>query len=560
MHFDHYRAEMNRIHQMASAMLDGLLITRDDIILDVNDRLCTMLGYTPQQLIGQPFSTLLPPRHAGSGPDPLAGLPAETEFLTATHEEVPVEVLVGGIHYNGQPAQTIAVRNLTLRRQQEATLRALAYHDPLTGLPNRRLFAELLEAAIDRSSRSGEAFMVAYFDLDGFKLVNDLFGHSIGDRLLIDVGARVGPALGKGEVLARVGGDEFAMLLVGTESEPGTVGPVARAAAALTSVYTIERPHSTPLKIDVTASIGIARYPDHGQTGEALLRCADIAMYRAKADGAAKCRVFQAAMDVELKERVQLEYDLRQSVERNELVLFYQPQVNCHTKALEGFEALLRWNHPVRGLLPPAQFIPIAEETGLIVPLSRWVLETACREAATWPAHLRIAVNVSPLQFRQTDLPGQVGAILAATGLAGERLELEVTESVLLEGERHAIDTIMALKAQNIRIALDDFGTGYSSLSYLQRFPFDTIKIDKAFVTDLGNDPQADAIVEAIIMLAQSLDRAVVAEGVETELQMQSLQAFGCNDVQGYLIGRPAPEPALPKPRPEKQPACCHPG
>jgi diguanylate cyclase (GGDEF)-like protein/PAS domain S-box-containing protein len=555
LNFDRYRAEMNRIHQLASAMLDGLLIVRGGIILDVNDSLCTMLGYTPQQLIGQNLDRVLPPAAPGSATVRLADMRPETELLSATETLVPVELLVRDIEYNGAPAHTVTVRNLTQRRRHEATMAMLAYQDSLTGLPNRRMFMERLEAAIQRSDGTGEPFMVAYLDLDRFKLVNDLFGHSIGDRLLTDVGARVQPALQGSDVLARVGGDEFAMILAAGEPDGSCAGPIGRITAALAAPFIIEREHATTLEIDVTASVGIARYPVHGDTGESLLRCADIALYRVKAAGGGGCKVFEPAMDTELKHRVQLEYDLRHAVERDQLVLFYQPQVDCHTRVLQGFEALLRWNHPVLGLLSPALFIPLAEETGLIVPLSRWVLETACREAATWPGALRVAVNVSPLQFRQAGLPGQVGAILAASGLDGERLELEVTENVLMDGEQHAIDTILALKAQNIRIALDDFGTGYSSLAYLQRFPFDTIKIDKSFVVDLGNDPQADAIVDAIIMLAQSLNRAVVAEGVETELQLQSLQGFGCNQVQGYLLGRPAPVPALPGSTSEKEAA-----
>jgi diguanylate cyclase (GGDEF)-like protein/PAS domain S-box-containing protein len=428
----------------------------------------------------------------------------------------------------------MALRTFELRRGTEAEMRRLAHHDMLTGLPNRLLLAERLEQAIACSGVADRPLSVLYVDLDRFKHVNDLFGHSLGDKLLIAVARRLMTILGPADTLARIGGDEFAIVL------PRSTGSQAVAMAEQV-VSVLEGPFDVGgQQLEVTASIGIACTPGGGTSGDSLLRCADIAMYRAKADRAA-FRVFESAMDEQLHKRRLLEHDLRRAIERQELELHYQPVADCKTGTVEAFEALVRWNHPVHGRIAPGDFIPVSEETGIIIPIGQWVLETACREAANWARPLRVAVNLSPMQFRQRNLVDEVKATLLATGLPAERLELEVTEGVLIDNPERAMMVLSALKALGIRIALDDFGTGYSSLSYLQRFPFDTLKIDRQFISGLGQETQATAIVQVVGLLGRSLNLSVIAEGVETQAQLALLRAQNCDFIQGYLISKPLP-------------------
>jgi len=441
----------------------------------------------------------------------------------------------------GKQRVLVSAHDISEKAAQEAALLAanrrleqMASTDSLTGLPNRHLLGARLAEAIKQSAAADAGVTVLYIDLDRFKPVNDLFGHAIGDTLLVEVAARLSACLGEADTLARLGGDEFAIIL-----------PQSRPIQAALVTTRIMDAMATPFdlqdhQLEIGVSVGIAQYPQDATTGPDLLRCADIAMYRAKDEGNTFC-LFQDKMDAELHDRRTLEQDLRGAILRSELELYYQPLANCLTGELTGFEALLRWNHATRGQIAPGAFIPVAEETGLIVPIGYWVLQTACREAACWPPHLRIAVNLSPLQLRQRNLPDEVGAILADTGISAARLELEVTEGILIDDPDRAMAILSALKAQGIQISLDDFGTGYSSLSYLMRFPFDTIKIDREFIGGLGKEPQADAIVESVAVLAHRLRLAVVAEGVETEDQLHLLQARASTTVQGFLIGRPVP-------------------
>jgi diguanylate cyclase (GGDEF)-like protein/PAS domain S-box-containing protein len=428
----------------------------------------------------------------------------------------------------------MALRTLILRRRSEAEMRHLAHHDTLTGLPNRLLLSERLDHAIGLRREMDGGLSVLFIDLDRFKAVNDLFGHSVGDKLLVAVVERLMTVLRTTDTLARLGGDEFAILLP-------SCGRVQAIALADRIISVMETPFDVGgQQLEVTASVGIAGCPGDAVVGETLLRCADIAMYRAKADRAT-FRVFESAMDAELHKRRLLEHDLRRAIERQELELHYQPVADCKTGAVEAFEALVRWDHPVHGRISPADFIPLSEDTGLIVPIGQWVLETACREAVNWQRPLRVAVNLSPVQFRQRNLPEEVRATLSATGLPPARLELEVTEGVLIDNPERAMTILSSLKGQGIRISLDDFGTGYSSLSYLQRFPFDTLKIDRQFISGLGQETQATAIVQVVGMLGRSLNLSVTAEGVETEAQLAMLRAQNCDYIQGYLISRPLP-------------------
>lgn len=424
--------------------------------------------------------------------------------------------------------------DITDRKRTERLIAHMAHHDSLTDLPNRSTFAAQLQKSLDKAAGDNGSFALICIDLDRFKEVNDVFGHQTGDGLLREVGERL-QAAAEGAFLARLGGDEFSLI--------AAEGPQPATAEALAErlVEAINR----DIEVDgqlmrVGVSVGVAIYPADGTDAKTLQANADAALYRAKSEGRGLVRFFQPSMDESLRERRVLQHDLRSALARNELYLDYQPQADMAGN-ITGFEALVRWRHPTRGLITPATFIPIAEESGLIIPIGEWILREACREATSWPNPLQIAINLSPVQFRHGDLPGLVHAILLETGLNSSRLELEITEGVLIGDYSRAIAILGRLKALGVRIAMDDFGTGYSSLSYLQAFSFDKIKIDRAFVSNLSRRGQAAAIIRAVIGLGRGLNLPVVAEGVETSDQLSFLSEEACNGVQGYLIGRPGP-------------------
>jgi diguanylate cyclase (GGDEF)-like protein len=410
----------------------------------------------------------------------------------------------------------------------------MAHHDPLTGLPNRAAFTMQFATVLERSAATGSAFAVMCIDLDRFKEINDLFGHPAGDRVLREVSNRLSAAV-KGEFVARFGGDEFTIIVQGLE-QPTVAASVAESVlSAMSKDLEIEGQ-----SIAIGVSVGVALYPQDGENAAALLSNADAALYRAKAEGRGTIRFFASEMDQQLRAKRSLQHDLRSALERNELRLFYQPQATTSGE-VTGFEALIRWQHPKRGMVPPVEFIPIAEESSLIISIGEWVLREACTEAASWPRPLKIAVNLSPAQFKQGDLPTLVHEILLQTGLSPSRLELEITEGVLIGDFNRALSILRRLKALGVRIAMDDFGTGYSSLSYLQSFPFDKIKIDRSFITNVQSSVESAAIVRAVIGLARGLKVPVSAEGVETHEQLQFLSQEECTEIQGYLIGRPSP-------------------
>jgi diguanylate cyclase (GGDEF)-like protein len=424
--------------------------------------------------------------------------------------------------------------DITERRRAQQRIAHLALHDALTDLPNRASFNEHLADTLARAAATGESFALMSLDLDRFKEVNDVFGHSIGDGLLREVARRLRAAAGA-QFIARLGGDEFALIATGGVQPASAEALGDSLLAAFDDDINVEGQ-----RLRIGLSIGVAIYPADGADINTLVCNADAALYRTKADGRGTMRFFEASMDERLRERRALQHDLRCALERGELSLHYQPQARIDGE-ITGFEALARWRHPRHGAVPPATFIPIAEESGLIISISEWVLREACREAASWPKPLQIAVNLSPIQFRHGDLPGLVHAILLETGLAPQRLELEITESVLINDLPRAVTTLRQLKSLGVRIAMDDFGTGYSSLSYLQSFPFDKIKIDQTFIANLKRSPQSATIVRAVIGLARGLEVPVVAEGVETHDQRAFLSDERCDNIQGYLIGRPRP-------------------
>ena len=436
---------------------------------------------------------------------------------------------------DGKPQYLITViHDVTDRKRDEQRIAHMTHHDPLTDLPNRTAFNECIAATLDLAAASGESFALLSIDLDRFKAVNDVYGHAAGDRLLHEVASRLASAC-QGAFLARVGGDEF-YAITATGPQPATAEALAeKLCAALDSDIDID---GSPLCVGLTVGVGI--FPQDGGDAATLIANADAALFRAKSEMRGTIRFFELAMDQQLREKRALQQDLRTAIARDELELHYQPQAHIDGE-ITGFEALVRWHHPRHGLVTPGTFIPLAEESGLILELGEWILRTACREAASWPRPLHIAINLSPVQFQHGDLPRLVHQILLETGLAPSRLELEITEGVLIGDFTRALTILRRLKNLGVRIAMDDFGTGYSSLSYLQSFPFDKIKIDQSFIANLGHSQQAATIVRAVIALGRGLALPVVAEGVETEEQLRFLASEFCNEIQGYLVGRPKP-------------------
>jgi diguanylate cyclase (GGDEF)-like protein len=425
--------------------------------------------------------------------------------------------------------------DITDRKQSEDRIAYLAHYDALTSLPNRVLFQERLEQELNRVRRSGQIALL-YIDIDEFKSVNDSLGHPVGDELLKAVAARLKDCIRETDLIARLGGDEFAIVQTAVENPSDVTDLVSRIYQAIRTSF-----DCLGHRLVTDASIGIALAPQDAGEFDQFLKNADLALYGAKADGRRTYRFFEPSMDVRAKARLGMERDLRQSMLDGGFELHYQPVVNLGSDEVAGCEALLRWRHPERGLVSPAEFIPVAEDTGLIVPLGEWVLATACTEAARWPDHVKVAVNVSPVQFKTPGFALKVVAALSASGLAARRLELEITEAVLIRDDETALTILHQLRALGVRIALDDFGTGYSSLSYLQRFPFDKIKIDRCFVTGLTEADSSSAIVRAVVNIAAERDMTTTAEGVETERQRELLRALGCTEMQGYLFSKPRP-------------------
>ncbi|MBN8936566.1 MAG: EAL domain-containing protein [Rhizobiales bacterium] len=426
--------------------------------------------------------------------------------------------------------------DITERQRAEAKIAHLARHDMLTNLPNRLLFREHLENAFDRI-QPDRGFAVHCLDLDHFKTVNDTLGHPIGDELLKLVAARLTEAVSAADFVARIGGDEFAVVQANVARPEQCSQLASRIVGQISRPYDIDGRH-----IVIGTSVGIAIAPNDGANPDVLLKNADMALYLSKGDGRGTHRFFEGEMDKRLQSRRALELDLRKAITDGEFELYYQPILYLQTGKVTGFEALLRWNHPERGLITPAEFIPLAEETGLILPLGEWVLRTACAQAARWPQPVGVAVNLSAAQFKGRNLVQMALSALAASGLAAGRLDLEITESVLLQGEANTLAVLHQLREGGIQISMDDFGTGYSSLAYLRNFPFDKIKIDRSFVRDMLVRKDCLAIVRAVVGLARSLGITTIIEGIETKEQLDTARAEGCDEGQGFLFSRPMPE------------------
>ncbi len=441
---------------------------------------------------------------------------------------------------SGEPAGWRGfIADISIAKRAEAKVAFMAHYDVLTQLPNRTLFNATLERAFHRNASDGLIGLL-YVDLDHFKAINDGHGHAVGDQVLVEVARRLEDVVRPRDMIARLGGDEFVVLMTELDSAGAGLAVAERVLAAIGNAIDIDGQI-----MPIGTSIGVAFAPEDGQTGEDLLRAADLAMYDAKSRGRRGISVFNADMQVQMHERRTLELDLRAAIVRGELVLHYQPLLDINTGVTAGYEALLRWNHATRGLVPPDAFIPIAEETGVIVEIGEWVIRTALEEAATWPDHITVAVNMSPAQMKDGNLLPVVVSALAASGVAPGRLELEITENLLMQESEEVLAVLHKLRGLGVKIALDDFGTGYSSLNYLRSFPFDKIKIDRCFVSELAEREDCQAIVRSVIALANELNMTTTAEGVEVTGQLDALRRDGCTQAQGFLYSRAIPASEL---------------
>ena len=510
---------------------DGFIILDSSgLVRFVNRAAGFYLGQEPAALLDQPFEA----------PEP-SDPPAEIGIARADGGAGVGEIRVRATVWDGTGARLVSLRDITERKDAEKRLRHEALHDTLTGLPNRGLFMERLNHALRRARRRRDyLFSVVFLDVDRFKVINDSLGHLVGDRLLVEMGRRIQECLRDLDTVARIGGDEFAILL----EDIGNVSDATRVAGRIQEELNT-RFDLMNHEVYSSVSMGIAMSSTGYDRPEDVLRDADSAMYHAKERGKARFELFDQEMYERAMMRLRTETDLRRALDRDEFRLFYQPIVDLATGKLSGFEALIRWQHPERGMVQPLDFLPMAEEMDLMLPLSRWVLREACRQALLWQseftdaAPVSVSVNLSPRMFGRPDLAQQVGEALKETGLDGRRLSLEITEGALLDHADDVTVSLFDLRLMGVQLHMDDFGTGYSSLSYLHKFPLDTLKIDRSFISGLSRRSDTAEIVRSIVLLAGSLDMAVIAEGVETASQLERIKDLNCEYAQGFLFARP---------------------
>ena len=554
----HSRRRMDAIH--ASDQTFRALVQQSQDIITVHDEhgqtlyespsAARILGHPSGALLGRiPFASIHPKdvkRVRAEFQRLLQGegtaQPIEFRFRHAHGHWIHLEALGSNLLEHAIRGVVLTSRDVTERKQAEARANYVAHHDSLTGLPNRLLMQDRLHQAITQARRSGGQVALMFIDLDRFKLVNDSFGHLIGDTLLKQVAARLSHCLRDTDTVARLGGDEFTIMLPDVDSPQGAGEVAERILADLAQPF-----KESEQELYVSASIGISLFPRDGAVPEELVKHADTAMYSAKDSGRNSYCYFTQGLNLEVREKVMMESGLRRAIARGELRLFYQPKIDLSSGRVIGAESLVRWQHPTLGLVSPAKFIPVAEESGLIVPLGEWVLHAACEQLRRWQLEgheLQVGINVSARQFRQRNLAELVLRAMADSHIDPRFVEIEVTESAIMNDAQSSIATLEAMKAHGISISIDDFGTGYSSLSYLKRLPLDILKIDQSFVRDITTDHNDAAIVRAIIGLARSLGKKVIAEGVEDDNQLSFLNAYGCNYGQGYLFGKPL-DPAM---------------
>ena len=537
----HREAQLAQWRDLSTAAIEGLAIYNGDKLVTSNSSFDRMVGLPTGASAGLELATVIEDADVRWRAHHNTDSPVEGELTQSSGRKVPVEMISRNIKYQGRPHRVLAIRDLRERKKAEEEIRFLALHDPLTKLANRVKLRDELTMAIARV-KHGESFAVLCLDLDEFKQVNDTLGHPCGDKLLEAVASRLGSCVRKGDIVARLGGDEFAIIQAGVEQPAGATTLANRLIERISEPYVIDGQHMI-----IGASIGIALAPNDGEDADELLKNADLALYRAKSEGRRQFHLFEAGMDASVQDRRLLELDLRRALAQNQFEMFYQPLVCAASHRVTGFEALLRWRHPERGLVSPADFIPLAEQMGLMGSIGAWVLAQACRDAADWPDHVRVAVNISATQFKGRPLDLDVIAALGNSGLPASRLELEITETVLLENTEATLAMLGKLRELGIAIAIDDFGTGYSSLSYLSSFPFDKIKIDRSFTSGSAQNANATAVVRAVIGLGASLGISTLAEGVETQEQSEWLTSEGCEELQGFWFSRPLPASELHK-------------
>jgi len=524
----------------------GLALCRmDGSLVDVNQAFADIIGRTVPETLKLTYWQITPPEYAKREQQQLNNLkatghygPYEKEYIHKSGKRVPVRLSGRLIERRGEQFIWSSIEDITQSRATEERINFLAFHDALTGLPNRLLAQDRMEQAIAHADREGGKVGMLFLDLDNFKTINDSLGHSAGDGLLRAVVSRLTEVLREMDTISRQGGDEFLIILPDLPNHDAIMPALDKVMRCLLEPFSING-----IEFTTSASVGIALYPDNGMDFDTLLKNADIAMYHAKDSGRNSYRFFDDAMDVDAQAKLGMANGLRRALERHEFQLHYQPQIDLATGAIIGAEALIRWRHPDKGMIPPNQFIPLAEDSGLIVPIGDWVLREACRQAVEWHlagAQLMVmAVNLSAVQFRRGDLEQSVLAALESSGINPWLLELELTESILIDNTENVLDTVRRLKALGVKLSIDDFGTGYSSLSYLKQFAVDKLKIDRSFIRDLTSDPEDAAIVRAIIQMARSLGLKTIAEGVETELILDRLRLFHCDEAQGFYFAAP---------------------
>ncbi|HYP01144.1 MAG TPA: EAL domain-containing protein, partial [Pyrinomonadaceae bacterium] len=533
------------------AAIGMALVSSEGRWLQVNRALCKILGYSEREMVVTDFLTIIHPDDLGVAVDAIKRLrkgnstidQCEVRFRHKSGHTVWglwSASLAGGPHVASTPL-VFQIQDITDRKRAEEQLQHEAMHDVLTGLPNRAMFIDHLELAIARAQRNEERkFAILYVDLDRFKIINDSLGHAIGDQLLKEVAVRLWKCVRAGDTVARLGGDEFVLLLEDIYQESEAIDVAERIKAELAVPFTL-----SGREVFTTVSIGVASSWTSYHQAEGLIRDADAAMYRAKSLGKNRHEIYDSVMHAQVNDLLQMETALRLAVERKEFIVYYQSIVDLETFKISGFEALVRWNHPEKGFISPGNFIPLAEETGLIVEIGEWVLRDACRQMERWqkifPSDppLFVSVNLSSKQFIQSDLIQRVTQIIEETKINPEGLKLEITESAVMDDVDTATEMLKKLRALGVKLSIDDFGTGYSSLSYLHRFPIDTLKVDRSFVVNMSEDSENVEIVRTIVSLAQNLGMNVIAEGVETKEQLAALRKLGCENGQGYLFSKP---------------------
>ena len=538
------RQSEERMRKFTEATDEAIVFHRDGIITDGNEALYRLTGFALHEVLGLSIFNFISPEWRATALEYTRSGREDPYEVTIRHKDghpIPVEVVGKTMPLHHADYRIVVVRDITARKQAQEREAFIALHDPLTQLPNRHFLMEQLSQVLSLARRRHGRVAVLFMNLDHFTTVNDSLGHHAGDQLLCNVAERLRQGVRDADVVARIGGDEFVVVLTDVQTPDDAAMVADKLLESMHGVFTVDQ-----LPLTISPSIGISLYPDHGGSADMLLRCADAAMQHAKDSGRGNRQFYATSMEASALDVLHQERLLRDAIARNDFVLHYQPQICLADGSLQGLEALVRWRHPERGLVGPDEFITFSESRGLITPIGRWVMREACRQLKAWQdqglAKVPVAVNLSALEFRQRDVAAEIAAVLQETGLAPQYLEIELTESVLMHQTGQTLNTLHAVKALGVGISIDDFGTGYSSLAYLKRYPIDKLKIDRSFVTDTPGSADDVAIVTAIIQMARSLQLKTVAEGVETQGQIALLKELGCDVIQGFVVSVPMDE------------------